>query len=206
MGGQSNSDTSKQGVLIEKRNARAMDVLRESLSSLVHDNDGDDISSKQTRVALLYGAGHCHDLHNRLVNEEGMIPIRTEWRTAFRATTPRWGDFVDMDDWRAKSNNIASRLVDGEDIVKSMSAETLESVAVGLVILPLYLLIGGLDWVSTLSDLGQSLDKGLYLDGIADVFLYLIRHAALYVGISKFVVDWGGSDGVFDGGVFDDNS
>ena len=196
VGGQSNSDTSKQGVLIEKRNDRAMDVLRQSLSSLEHD-DGDD-NSRQTRIALLYGAGHCHDLHNRLVNEEGMIPIRTEWRTAFRATTPRWGDFVDMDDWRDKSNSLASRLADGEDIVKSMSVATLESVAVGLVILPLYLLIGGLDWVSTLSDLGQSLDGGMYLDGVADVFLYLVRHAALYVGISKFVVDWGGNDGVFE--------
>lgn len=65
-------------------------------------------------------------------------------------------------------------------------------------ILPLYLLVGGLDWLSTIGDLGNALDSGSYVDGTADVLLYLVRHVALYVGISKFVVDWGGNDGVFE--------
>mmetsp|Transcript_6349 Transcript_6349/g.11591 ORF Transcript_6349/g.11591 Transcript_6349/m.11591 type:complete len:610 (-) Transcript_6349:93-1922(-) len=199
VGGQSNADTSKGGVLIEKRNERAMDVLRDSLSSLENADD----NGKRKRIALLYGAGHCKDLHRRLVQEEGMTPVRTEWRTAFRATAPRWGDFVNVDDWKAKTSDIASSLPssvlgDGEGIFKSMSVSTLESVAVGLVILPLYLLVGGLDWVSTMGDLGKALDGGLYLDGFADVLLYLVRHVALYVGISKFVVDWGGNEGIFD--------
>mmetsp|Transcript_29209 Transcript_29209/g.60855 ORF Transcript_29209/g.60855 Transcript_29209/m.60855 type:complete len:620 (+) Transcript_29209:209-2068(+) len=205
VGGQSNADTSKGGVLIEKRNERAMDVLRDSLSSLENADDDDVVlgDGKRKRIALLYGAGHCKDLHRRLVEEEGMTPVRTEWRTAFRATTPRWGDFVNVDDWKAKTSDIASSLPssvlgDGEGIVKSMSVSTLESVAVGLVILPLYLLVGGLDWVSTMRDLGKALDGGLYLDGFADVLLYLVRHVALYVGISKFVVDWGGNEGIFD--------
>ena len=189
--GQSNSDTSKSGILIEKRNDRAMDVLCESLSSL--DDNGND-----NRIALLYGAGHCRDLHNRLVQEENMTPIRTEWRTAFRATAPRWGDFVNTDDWRAKSKDIASSFNGGRDIAKAMTQATLESVSVGLVILPLYLLVGGLDWLSTIGDLGNALDSGSYVDGMADVLLYLVRHVALYVGISKFVVDWGGNDGVFE--------
>ncbi|KAL9181041.1 hypothetical protein ACHAXT_009846 [Thalassiosira profunda] len=190
VGGQSGEDSSKGGVLIDKRNERAMEVLKHSL-------DGGEGQKK--RVALLYGAGHCRDLHRRL-QDEGLTPVRTEWRTAFRATAPRWGDFV-ATDLKAKSRDIASTLpavVDGENIVKSMSVSTLESVAVGLVILPLYLLIGGLDWVSTLGDLGNALDGGMYVDAIASVLLYLVRHVALYVGISKFVVDWGGSDGVFE--------
>jgi len=188
--GQSNADTSKSGVLIDKRNDRAMETLRESL-----DDNG---SSK--KVALLYGAGHCHDLQNRL-QEEGMIPIRTEWRTAFRATAPKWGDFINTDDWQTKSSDIASSLpsqIQGEEMVKSLSPATLESVAVGLVILPLYLVVGGFDWVSTMGELGSSLDKGMYLDGVADVLLYLVRHVALYVGIAKFVVDWGNADGIFE--------
>ena len=49
-----------------------------------------------------------------------------------------------------------------------------------------------------MGDLGTSLDRGMYLDGVADVLLYLVRHVALYVGIAKFVVDWGNADGIFD--------
>ena len=82
--------------------------------------------------------------------------------------------------------------------MKSMSVSALESVAVGLVVLPLYLLIGGLDWVSTLMDLTSALDGGLYVDVFAGVILYLLRHVALYVAISKFVVNWGGNDGSFE--------
>lgn len=193
-GGQNSDDSSKGGILIDRRNERAVDVLRDSLASL-------DDGQARKRVALLYGAGHCRDLHQRLVREEGMAPVRTEWRTAFRASAPRWGDFVDVDDWRATTGDIASRLppaIADEGVVQSVSVSTLESAAVGLVILPLYLLIGGIDWVSTVGDLGNALDRGAFLDGFADLFLYLVRHVALYVGISKFVVDWGGSGGVFE--------
>jgi hypothetical protein len=80
----------------------------------------------------------------------------------------------------------------------SITVSNLDSVAVGLVILPMYLLLGGLDWVSTIGDLGNALEGREYLDGVAAALLYLVRHVALYVGISKFVVDWGGNDGVFD--------
>ena len=79
-------------------------------------------------------------------------------------------------------------------VVKSNSSiSTLESVAVGLVILPLYMLIGGFDWVSTIRDAEYSLRGGLYVDGIVSILLYVLRHAAMYVGLSKFVVDWGGT-------------
>jgi len=204
VGGQNSADNSKGGVLIEKRNQRAMDVLRDSLSDDTSATNANEDPVQNQRIALLYGAGHCRDLHRRLVQEENMTPVRTEWRTAFRATAPRWGDFVNTDDWKVKTTNMASNIPsstlipDGEDIVKSMSVSTLESVAVGLVILPLYLLVGGFDWVSTVGDFGNALDRGMYLDGVADVLLYLVRHVALYVGISKFVVDWGGSEGIFE--------
>ena len=79
-----------------------------------------------------------------------------------------------------------------------MSVLKLESVAVGLVILPIFLLIGGLDWVSIVCDLGNDLNGRINIESFVGVLLYLVRHAALYVGISKFVVDWGGNGGIFE--------
>ncbi|KAL7542605.1 hypothetical protein ACHAWF_007210 [Thalassiosira exigua] len=191
-GGRSSEDDSKGGVLIRKRNERALDVLREVRG------EGD-----AERVALLYGAMHCRDLRRRLEGE-GYVPVRTEWRTAFSAAAPRWGDYgFDVDDWKAKSGDLVASTLppsvaeDGARIVKSMPPAALESAAVGLVVLPLYLLIGGYDWASTLGDVGTSVDAGAYLDGLAAATLYLVRHAALYVGMSKFVVDWGG-EGAFE--------
>lgn len=203
--GQSSADGSRGGVLIDRRNERAVDVLREWLSSSEDGGEEDATCNGRRRVALLYGAGHCRDLHRRLVRDEGMTPVRTEWRTAFRATAPRWGDFgVDVDDWRERTSDLARSALpssiadDGVGVARGVSDSTLESVAVGLVVLPLYLLVGGFDWVSTLADLGNAVDGGVCLDGTAAVLLYLVRHVALYVGISKFVVDWGGNEGIFE--------
>jgi hypothetical protein len=202
VGGQSSEDTSKNGVLIEKRNEHAMNVLRETLRQ--QQNEGE-----KKRIALLYGAGHCRDLHGRL-EAEGFVPVRTEWRTAFRASSPKWGDYFNVDrDWNNKSVSKSDVITSGfgpstelaqfsEGVITSLSTSALESAAVGLVVLPLYLLIGGLDWVSTLQDFGLALDKGQYLDGVLNMVLYLVRHVALYVGISKFVVDWGGDNGIFE--------
>ena len=208
--GQSNVDSSRNGVLIGRRNDRAMDVLRQSLSSSSSGRDGyrgdvdgvvDPAGGGTRRVALLYGAGHCRDLHRRLVRTEGMTPVRTEWRTAFRATVPQWGDLAGVDGWvRSRSRDVVSSLPPSMGgVVESMSVSTLESVAVGIVVLPLYMLVGGFDWVSTIGDAESSFRGGAYLDGIAAVLLYLVRHVAMYVGIAKFVVDWGRTgDGIFD--------
>jgi hypothetical protein len=78
-----------------------------------------------------------------------------------------------------------------DGFVKSMSPLAMELVAVGLVILPMYMLVGGFDWVSTISNTEQSFRAGEYIDVIATGLLYLIRHVAMYGGTSKFVVDWG---------------
>lgn len=211
VGGQSSEDTSKNGVLIEKRNEHAMNVLRETLLlESDRDDDYDGSAERNKRIALLYGAGHCRDLHGRL-EAEGFIPVRTEWRTAFRASVPKWGDYFNVDRDFAKKNAVATEATTagtslsselnrfGEGIISSLSTSALESAAVGLVVLPFYLIIGGLDWVSTLQELGLALENGQYLDGIADMILYLVRHVALYVGISKFVIDWGGdNNGIFE--------
>lgn len=210
VGGQSSEDTSKNGVLIAKRNEHAMNVLRETLQLDESDRDDDNGSAERNkRIALLYGAGHCRDLHGRL-EAEGYVPVRTEWRTAFRASAPKWGDYFNIDRDFGKTNvstevaatsatSLSTELSQfSEGVIGSLSTSALESAAVGLVILPLYLLIGGLDWVSTLQELGLALENGQYLDGMADMILYLVRHVSLYVGISKFVIDWGGENGIFE--------
>ncbi len=203
VGGQSSEDTSKNGVLIEKRNEHAMNVLRETLrmeSEKEDDHNG-------SRIALLYGAGHCRDLHGRL-EEEGYMPVRTEWRTAFRASAPKWGDYFNVDRDFSKANKSAEGISSGtslsslsqfgEGVISSLSTSALESAAVGLVVLPLYLLIGGIDWVSTLQELGSAFENGQYLDALAGAILYLVRHVALYVGLSKFVIDWGGDNSIVE--------
>ena len=135
--------------------------------------------------------------------------MRTEWRTAFRADAPKWGDYFNVDIDFSKTNksaegitsgtSIASELTQfGEGVISSLSPSALESAAVGLVVLPLYLLIGGMDWVSTLQELGSAFENGQYLDGMAGMILYLVRHVALYVGISKFVIDWGVDNGIVE--------
>ncbi|KAL3796282.1 hypothetical protein HJC23_008602 [Cyclotella cryptica] len=216
VGGAGERDESKNGVLIQKRNERAMDVLRRVVQQqqqqcqLQPNGRVEQALSREQgkgdgRIALLYGAGHCRDLTRRLINE-GYFPTKREWRTAFRATPPNLGDFfLDVQDWKkaqyqSQSGSVAatsswSKDV-GNNIFQSMDTSTLESVAVSLVVLPLYLLLGGFDWVSTMSELGNALEVGSYVDGLSSVLIYLVRHVALYVAISKFVVDWGGNGGV----------
>ena len=186
VGGASQKDESKNSVLIEKRNQRAMDVL-----SIVEKQD------KKNEIALLYGASHCQDLSRRLM-QNGYTPIKKEWRTAFRATPPNLGDFyLDVQDWKKLQRQQASNEIDTSSwALQSVDTSTLESVAVSLVILPLYLLLGGLDWVATINELSTAAENGSYADELAAAFFYLVRHVALYVAISKFVVDWGGKGSV----------
>lgn len=189
VGGASEEDASKNGVLIEKRNERAMDVLKK-VQQQQHDH--------KDKIALLYGASHCQDLSRRLA-QEGYVPVKREWRTAFRATPPNLGDFyVDVENWKRIQRQKASSEKDVSSwTLQSVDESTLESVAVSLVVLPLYLLLGGFDWVATIKELGSAFDSGSYVDVLAAASVYLIRHVALYVAISKFVVDWGGKGGVF---------
>jgi hypothetical protein len=57
----------------------------------------------------------------------------------------------------------------------------------------MYMLVGGFDWVSNISNTEQSFRAGEYIDVIATGLLYLIRHAVMYVSLSKFFVDLGGN-------------
>ena len=57
--------------------------------------------------------------------------------------------------------------------------------------------MGGLDWVSTMGDLGNALEWRMCIESFVDVLLYLVRHVALF-GICKFFIDWSGNGGIFE--------
>lgn len=156
----------KDDLLIRKRNEHAMDVVLASLEN-----------EESSKTALLYGAMHCHDLLLRL-RSAGFTSTKTTWRSAWSVRVPSFG--------AAERSGILSDFV---------SVASPNAIAVGLVVLPAYLLLGGLDWVSSWHELLQSQSL---LDAGATEGLYLIRHVALYLVLAKFVVEWDGTTNLFD--------
>lgn len=73
MDGQMAALTGEDGksTLITERNAKAFEVLKQELDA-----------GKQ-KVGVFYGAGHLKDMHERLVKEFGMEPVKTEWLDAW---------------------------------------------------------------------------------------------------------------------------
>lgn len=63
-----------------------------------------------------------------------------------------------------------------------------------LAVTGVYLSIGGLDWVGMMGDVSQEWLGGEYLDAAVLAGAYLIRHVLLYLGLSKFLVDWTNKD------------
>jgi hypothetical protein len=57
-----------------------------------------------------------------------------------------------------------------------------------------YLAIGALDWVGMMGDVSQPWVEGDYFDSGIAAALYLVRHVLLYLGLSKFLVDWTNSN------------
>jgi hypothetical protein len=56
------------------------------------------------------------------------------------------------------------------------------------------LAIGALDWVGMMGDVSQPWVEGDYFDSGIAAALYLVRHVLLYLGLSKFLVDWTNSN------------
>ncbi|CAJ1913265.1 unnamed protein product [Cylindrotheca closterium] len=58
----------------------------------------------------------------------------------------------------------------------------------------LYLSVGALDWVGMMGDVSQDWVGEEYLDTFVGAGAYLVRHVLLYLGLSKFLVDWTNKD------------
>ena len=129
-----------------------------------------------SKYALLYGGMHCPDLQKRLLSM-GFSKSKTSWRTAWSVQVPSFG-------------------TGNGDAFSVTSSPT--AIAVGLVILPLYFCIGGLDWITTLQQVANSVESGSTADAAFVLGLYLVRHVMLYLGLAKFVVEWDGGRNLFD--------
>ena len=57
--------------LITERNKRALEVLRRELKT------------GKRKLGIFYGAGHLEDMHKRMVEEFGMVPVGIEWLEAW---------------------------------------------------------------------------------------------------------------------------
>lgn len=183
--GQNSDDrSSTESLLVGKRNDRALSVLRSS------------IENGRKKNALLYGGMHCADLTRKL-ESAGFVPVKTEWRTAFGVDVPRFGTGSSVDLSRGRKNRVANGVADRLESFAASSSPA--GIALGLVVVPTYLAIGGFDWLATVRDVGSAVERGQMLDGIAEVLLYVIRHAALYLGLAKFVVEWDGGTSLFGG-------
>jgi hypothetical protein len=62
--------------LITERNKKALAVLKKQV------DEGKD------RIAIFYGAGHMHDMQQRLKDDFGLAPISTRWLTAWDLRDP----------------------------------------------------------------------------------------------------------------------
>jgi hypothetical protein len=129
----------------------------------------DDRSVKS--VALLYGSSHCPDLHKKIVSM-GFRPMKAEWRTAWSVR---------------KTENVTS-----SSISRTEENSALFPALAGFLLF--YLTIGALDWVDYVRTLANDISASNHADAGLEGGLYLLRHVLLYLGLSKFVIDWKKTD------------
>ena len=182
-----NNGNNGDSVLIAKRNERAIDVLEASV-----ERDG----CRQN--ALLYGASHCLDLQRRL-ETKGFQPTKTEWRTAWSVDVPAFGLGSANDRGQVSGGTRSRKKLLPAFVSDLTSSSSSNGIAVALVVLPLYLLVGGFDWIATIGEVGGALGKAEGGDAMLETMLYLVRHVALYLGLAKFVVEWDGQANLFGG-------
>jgi len=159
--GRGGDPSSSWSLLVIDRNDHALNVLRRKLEE-----------KHMNSVALLYGSSHCPDLHNKLL-AMGFQHTKTTWRTAWsvqESTSP------------VAAPTTTSSTANGADQTQGLPA-------LGI-FLVFYLLIGGLDWVGIVGDSSSLLIDSSYLDAAVEVGAYLVRHVLLYLGLSKFLIDW----------------
>mmetsp|Transcript_18727 Transcript_18727/g.22954 ORF Transcript_18727/g.22954 Transcript_18727/m.22954 type:complete len:553 (+) Transcript_18727:76-1734(+) len=190
--------------LVRKRNSVALKILIDKIERPTHSatnvkadiNDQSQRSNHNTHQkpdrnsALLYGAMHCQDLQSRL-EKMGYHLKKVEWRKAWSVSVPTFGK--GLNDFAVSRSRSKSGDQNPLTMVDFVSANNKPSdISISLVVVPLYLLIGGMDWIGTVENIAQILDERLWVEAIVIVCFYVFRHLALYIGLSKFVVEWDG--------------
>jgi hypothetical protein len=161
---------SDHSILIGKRNDYAIQELEDVTSQ-----------SSNQRVALLYGCNHCPDLHFKLLRM-GYKPVQTHWRTAWSVSDPN----TTIATASPVSSHLSHSITNNYNVHPSF-----------LLLLPLYLMVGGADWIATWQDMVRAGSEHWTSWGSSAV-LYLVRHVILYVGISKLVLDFGEPSSAMD--------
>lgn len=181
--------------LVRKRNSVAMHKMMDSLEIAEGVSNSDCEATVKRKHALLYGAMHCQDLQSRF-QKMGYHVSNVEWRTAWSVSVPTL---------LGSGTESSPTFANGEHRVGGSSWGNFaligdpNDIGIGLVLVPLYLVIGGLDWIGTIQDISQSIDGGSIVDAVAIGIFYIMRHLAMYLGLSKFVVEWDGEAKLFDG-------
>lgn len=152
--------------IVTQRNNKALQVLQNEIN---HMNNID----KDNKIIMLYGCNHCSDLHEKLVRQ-GYYPIQTTWRTASSI-------HLNNDNYQVNNNKN-------------------NWIVIGSLLVVLYLLIGALDWigivqnivtyVSAVTTTPTNNNESILLEVCTDMISYVIRHVLLYIGLSRFLLDW----------------
>ena len=181
--------------LVRKRNSVAMQKMMHSLEIAEGVFNSDCEATAKRKNALLYGAMHCQDLQSRF-QKMGYHVSNVEWRTAWSVSLPTLlGSGTEPSPTFANSEHRVGGLSWGNFALIGDPND----IGIGLVLVPLYLVIGGLDWIGTIHDISQSIDGGSIVDAVAIGVFYIMRHLSMYLGLSKFVVEWDGEVKLFDG-------
>lgn len=165
--------------LVRKRNFITMTKL------------GKYIEGREGSFAILYGALHCQELQREL-QKLGYSISEKNWRTAWTVSVPTLGS-VSSGEFQSSQRGYGGKIWGAFAMQNSP-----DEIAIGLVAVPLYLMIGGYDWLGTLNNLAHCLDGGAFDDGLLIVVFYLMRHIALYLGLAKFAVNWDGEERLFE--------
>ncbi|KAG7340403.1 hypothetical protein IV203_023946 [Nitzschia inconspicua] len=172
---ESSSSSSTWSLLVTERNDHALQVLEQTLEQ-----------PNTNSVALLYGSSHCPDLHQKLV-QSGFSPTVSTWRTAWSVHGAKIHNSNNNNSSSSSSSDIAGHEYNS---IINKSTATLTALPALIALLAFYLVIGALDWVGVLGDVSLALEKSNFVDAGVESTLYLARHVLLYLGLSKFLVDW----------------
>ena len=152
-------------ILVTKRNDHALDVLMTTLDNASDENQKEKVSSTSTPSPPAAAAA-------ALLYGSSHCP---DLHTKLRAS-----GFIPLKTtWRTAWS-----------VTENSDQEDTSLIPAILALSALYLGVGACDWVATIGDVSQGFVENKSADSAAAIGLYLIRHVLLYLGLSKFLIDW----------------
>jgi len=175
-------------LLIRKRNEHALEIMQRTL---LFSDERSSRDKTSYNTAVLYGSSHCPNLQDELLGM-GFQPTSQEWKTAWAVST---ASVSNQDAAVAVADNNNNNNNNGIDLNINTNTNAMNSIYL-ILFASGYLGIGALDWVDMFhgtilaQEQGQADGISSFLDIAGIGGLYLIRHVALYLGLSKFLMNW----------------